>query len=295
MESQTPEKQQECFENILSNPRTVLPGNISVKKEWSDFKNIVAELFNNKAMLRDFLRVGPLHSLFFMNEQGPLMENQLFLLEKLFSPEELVVFLKESEIGNPPMIRKAEYNYTSHNTVHMLYHLARYYRQQSEDIKNVETVVEWGGGYGNMCRVLYNFAPSLKTYVIFDLPECLALQEMYLSSVFGPENVNTPEDGTIVKGKINLMTFDKFKKDSEFSADMFLSTWALSESPLEYQQQIRDLNWFGAEKLLLSFHQCGNHIPFMTESTLLGLAAKEDGARIKDVSIIPGINYYAFR
>ena len=48
------------------------------------------------------------------------------------------------------------------------------------------TILEIGGGYGNFCRLLMKrgFAGS---YVIYDLPEFLQLQEWYLGRTLAPD------------------------------------------------------------------------------------------------------------
>lgn len=264
------------------------------KEEWKGFTGFISKVMSNKKTAQDFLNIDELRSFFFVNSQGEMMQHQIEFVEEQFGKDNCKIYLKESRIGNPPFIMDYRYE-TTHNSIHHLYHIARYCKQQSSDIENIETVVEWGGGYGNMCKVLFNYAKKLKTYVIFDLPECLALQNLYLSSVFGKEKVNFANDGSILPNKINLLSYEKFNKSSGFKGDLFLSTWALSESPKYYHSQIEELNWFNCEKLLLSFHQCGNHIPFMEESTNLGLLAKKHGAHLKNIKIIPGINIYAFR
>lgn len=264
------------------------------KKEWTEFTEFLTQVMSNKKTAQTFLSIDKLRSFFFVNSQGEMMQHQIDFLESEFGKDNCKEYLKESKIGAPPFILDYRYS-TTHNSIHHLYHIARYHNQHSKDIENVETVVEWGGGYGNMCKVFFNYAKQLKTYVIFDLPECLAIQNLYLSSVFGRDKVNLSTDGNVEKGKINLLSFEKFDRSANFSGDLFLSTWALSESPKFYHEQIEELNWFNCKKLLLSFHQCGDHIPFMEESTNLGLLAKKHGASLKNVKIIPGINIYAFK
>ena len=295
MRMQEKEQQQKVFNEHASAKGLVYDGNVNTKEEWTGFSKIIGDIIKDKDQLANFLQSGPLHSFFFVNSQDLLLDNELFLLEKLFMKDELEGFLQESPIGNPPLLYSGKYD-TTHNSVHHLYHLARYYKQHSTKIKEVKSVVEWGGGYGNMCKVFFNFSDNLTTYTIFDLPVCSLLQYIYLSSVFGKENVNLSTDGHIEENKINLLTFDKYDKDTRLTADMFLSTWALSESPIEYQKSVIDeLNWFDCPQMLLAFHQCGNHIPFMEESTALGWEAKKAGSKILDVKVIPGVNHYAFR
>jgi hypothetical protein len=292
------EQQKEFLNAIekIDECKKLLKLNQEAKQEWKDFTSIVNGVLSNKSLIKTFLQHPKLQSLFFMNSQGELLLNQLSFLEEVFGKEDLKVFSKESQIGSPPFVFDGRYK-TTHNTIHHLYHLGRYFKQCSNEIKNIESVIEWGGGYGNMCKVFNNFSKTLKTYTIFDLPECIVLQYVYLSSIFGNDKVRIAENGILEENKINLLTFEMYdvEKNNDFKGDLFLSNWALSESPIYYHEKISKLNWFNCSKLLLSFHQCGNHIPFMAESTNLGFLAKKHGAQIKNVQVIPGINYYAFR
>jgi hypothetical protein len=99
----------------------------------------------------------------------------------------------------------------------------------------------------------------------------------------------------IVSGKINIVSSTLLDKVENLQADMFVSTWALSESPKEVQEVVLAKNFFQSERFLVGFHQCGNHIPFFEESTHLGMLLKAKGCKIEDVKVIPGVNYYAFK
>lgn len=295
---QTTEKQRETFVELTrtENIRDILNNLTDVKsivnKEWQNNSENLSKVFNNPKMLENFLSLDFLQGLFFVNSQGDLLRDELSLLEEMYTAEELSLFLSESKIGSPPFTYK--YN-TTHNTIHHLYHLSRYNKQTGKDIRSAESVVEWGGGYGNMCKVANNFFYNLKTYTILDLPECLLLQYLYLSSLFGTESVNLSFDGVTVDNKINLLSFDKYKHNNNKANDLFISTWALSESPIELQDKVENINWFNSEKILVSFHQCGDHIPFMKESTNLGYKLKKSNCTLKNVQVIPGKNVYAFR
>lgn len=96
---------------------------------------------------------------------------------------------------------------TSHNTVHHLYHLAYYQEKTGIDFRKINTVVEWGGGYGNLAKIFKRLVKKDNTYVIFDVPLLSCIEWLYLATIFGKGKVNvlTTSKGKIQKGKFNLI------------------------------------------------------------------------------------------
>ena len=68
---------------------------------------------------------------------------------------------------------------TNGNIIHHAYSIFRFENATGHELAGGGTILEVGGGYGNFCRLLLKrgFAGS---YVIYDLPEFLQLQEWYL-------------------------------------------------------------------------------------------------------------------
>lgn len=265
-----------------------------VKPEW---KEIISKLYKlyEKNLQVSFLRNSVVTHALFMNSQGDLMAHQIELCKQQFSIEDLKATLKESPIGEPHKAIHWEFD-TTHNSIHHMYHMARYMRRTKKKPAAAKRVIEWGGGYGNFCKLVCTLPESsLETYTIVDIPEISVLQWIYLSSVFGEEKVNLVSSvNAIAEGKINLVSLpNRAFLDGKYN--LFVSTWALSESPTEMHEFVNEKNWFGAESLLLAIHQCGDHIPFMKESTNVGLLAKKFGAKVEDVQVIPGKNYYIFK
>ena len=112
-----------------------------------------------------------------------------------------------------------------------MYHIAKYEDVTGNKIDSMNTILEWGGGYGNMAKILSRLSGQ-KTYILVDSPTILTLQWLYLSSVFSPDSVNviTSDNKEIVKGKFNLVPTSCIEILDHINIDMFISTWALSES-----------------------------------------------------------------
>jgi hypothetical protein len=133
--------------------------------------------------------------------------------------------LMEDKFGNP-MPYYLDKN-TSGNLVHYAYSLEQL-RKISIDIKNFDQIVEVGGGYGGMARLIFNLGFT-GNYIIYDLPEFSALQEYYLSSISEEiaKKISFVSRSTDLKNK-----FATGKKT------LFIATWSLSEMALTARQEI---------------------------------------------------------
>jgi hypothetical protein len=175
------------------------------------------------------------------------------------------------------------------NSAHQLYHLARFEQFRGERIEQVRSVVEFGGGYGNLARIFRSFE-GLSRYSILDLPLFSCIQYVFLSTVLGPEGVRlvcepgTPEaDGIVDLVPINLLPY--LHRDGE----LFVSTWALSESPPAAYNLVRERGWFGAREILLAFHDKWK--PWTTEELLGGLRNRFGRVETVPLPFLPGSQY----
>ena len=66
--------------------------------------------------------------------------------------------------------------------IHHAYHLAQFEEKTRTQVHEIDFVLEFGGGYGSMCRLFYNLGFRGR-YVIFDLPSFSALQIYYLKTL----------------------------------------------------------------------------------------------------------------
>jgi putative sugar O-methyltransferase len=220
---------------------------------WRDASAAVESYFKD-SLSDDFLRHNVIKSTMFFAKGGNMQRSQLRELERYFG-DKLGGIIKEHPAGHPA-ITSLRY-LTSHNTIHHASHMVNFSEQTGEDIFKVNRIVEWGGGYGNFTRILKRQNPGL-TYVIIDLPVFSFIQATYLSTVFGREAVNmiASSQDSIVPGKINLIPLDEelIKKTDFGTVDVFVSTWALSESTDHAQAFVEKMNFFNARSVLLA-HQ----------------------------------------
>ena len=117
------------------------------------------------------------------------------------------------------------------NAIHQAYHLCRFQMETASKINDFDLILEFGGGYGEMRRILHGLRFS-GTYVIFDLPEQNALQRYYLSTAGGPATL-TLSDFNSVRATVQTARRERRK--------LFVATWSLSETSLELRSAWRDL------------------------------------------------------
>jgi len=213
------------------------------------------------------------------------------MLEKGFSEDRLKILLEEDYVGNPLIINSTYL--TSHNSIHHLYHLIKFLEKTKSNLDEISTVVEWGGGYGNLAKIFRRLKSATHTYIIIDTPLFTSIQWLYLTATLGEENVNllqNPED-IVHLGKINLIPIC-FVDHHQISADLFISTWALSESSQFSQDYVVAHEWFKSRHLLIAYQK--SIADYLPDSDRVGTLADVSGAFIEEIDFLPG-NYYAFR
>lgn len=213
----------------------------------------------NAELERDLLPVPPTDFL-----RHPDIRYQMFVDERVL-PHELPFvrsrltdegLLAEDRVGDPPTVPLADSHMrTSSNTVHQLYHLLRYEEATGRRLRDADTVVEWGGGFGSLIRLIVRMHRGDPTCVVFDTPIFSTLQWLYTSAVLGEERVMLHHAGPVqpIKGRINMVPIG-LVNDTAVKADLFISNWALNESAAAAQRDVVARGWFGADSLLLAMH-----------------------------------------
>jgi putative sugar O-methyltransferase len=237
-----------------------------------------------------FLRDKTIRNTMFVTAGGKWLKEQTVFLESNFNEGRLAAILEEDYVGSPSLLNSKYL--TSHQSIHHLYHFLRFINNTKCDLNQMDTIVEWGGGYGNMAKIFRRLSSSLSTYIIVDTPLFSCLQWLYLSTVFGEANVNLLQNSTdmIQSKKINLLPVC-FVEDHKINADLFLSTWALSESSKYSQDYVVSHDWFEAKHILLAYQESSDKLP---EAGRVGKLAVDSGAVIEDIEFLRG-SHYAFR
>jgi hypothetical protein len=213
----------------------------------------------NAQLARDLLPVPPADFLCL-----PAIAFQMLMGERIV-PHELPyvrerlandALLAEDPVGAPPTVEVPGTSIrTSPNTVHQVHHLLRYEEATGRRVRDADTVVEWGGGFGSLMRMLVRLHGGDPTCVIIDTPVFAALQWLYLSAVLGQDRVVLHHRGPVrpEPGRVNVVPVGLVREMTVY-ADLFISNWALNESMPAAQKAVVARSWFGAESLLLAMH-----------------------------------------
>lgn len=267
-------------------------GNEFITSLWSEYNHdLGCQLLPRPPF--SFLRNSLIAMTMFANARGNWLKTELSFLENIYTQTRLKDLLIEDYAGKP---RLANLKYlTSHNTIHHLYHYTRFIDFSTPRAESIRTVVEWGGGYGNLAKLILRVIHRPVTYIIIDTSLFCCLQWIYLTTILGAELVNiitNPDDCAIEKHKINLLPLG-LMDCYDFSADLFVSTWALSESSRHAQDYVRGKKWFEAKHLLLAY-QDPEFCQRLPDTGRIGQLAFYDGATVFPIDFVPG-NYYAFK
>jgi len=141
-------------------------------------------------------------------------------------------------------------------------HLLRFRENLCVQFQDTDCVIEFGGGFGSMCRLVHALGFT-GTYIIFDLPYVLALQRYYL----GLHDIEADVDGQ--RGVRLCSRLGEVRRLLDTLAPRRvsgMSTWAMSEMPLELRTQIEAIMMSRCDKLLLAwqpaFEGIDNHAWF---------------------------------
>lgn len=166
-------------------------------------------------------------------------------------PDRWAPALREDAAGTP--IPHREYPASSGNLIHHCHHVFRFERSTGLSIEDFSQIVEFGGGYGSMCRLVHRLGFRGR-YIIVDFPEFSALQRFFLDSV----GVSRPGfDVRLVSSLDDLPAH----VESDLRPSLFLSTWALSEASEEVREQVlKVVKGFDAYLLAyqMQFHEVDN-------------------------------------
>jgi hypothetical protein len=247
---------------------------MKIKDEWLTYQNMIDE--NDS----EFLSQPAVQGTMFQSDTTLFLREFDYIRE--YNAEYLELMQDPTDYGSP-LVFEVDNNTYNPNDIHHLYHVCRYENRVGKPDQKIN-ILEWGGGYGNMCKVLHMILGDLiESYTIVDLPKFTKLTKRYLSNTCkNTENIFHIES-------------DSYETLSDKSFDMFISTWALSESPKECSEYLQKNGLLDSKNMLVTLHQCGDHISFMEESTNLRNILRGKNTIEEDVSVIDGINYYIFR
>jgi len=227
-------------ENLKNQIRNLEPINCEGKNEaeilWNKFRNSLREEILTKKT-QDFLNFGVINYTMFHDakkkEYDYLVNNKNKKVWKKI--------LKEIPIGNAPPYKHDFFS--SGNLIHTAYNLAQYMDGTGANVNDFDKIIEFGGGYGCMCRIIKQLGFKGQ-YIIIDLPEFSHLQEYYLKSSNQIHNVILLDD----YNKLDNISYSTDEKV------LFIGTWSLSETPMYIREAfLEKLNKFSPESYLIGY------------------------------------------
>ena len=128
-------------------------------------------------------------------------------LEKMIGKDFLYKNL-ECEVGSPRHCTLSGHK-INFDDLYNVYAAWQIYRTFKELNRKPTTILEIGGGYGNLCNKLTSLFPNVK-YIMLDLPETLVVQEYYLSQANPSKRLLTLSDikNKNVKSILESDTYD---------------------------------------------------------------------------------------
>lgn len=145
------------------------------------------------------------------------------------------------------------YPRSSGTRIHHAYHLALFEEKTGRRFSEHKTIVEFGGGYGNMPRLMSKLGYQDR-YLIFDFPEFSQLQNFYLNGV----GLNHGDLTQWNQGRCQQLSVTSWSdlsealKNIDLNQTLFMATWSLSEAPFEIREPMLS-RIKGVKSLLIAY------------------------------------------
>lgn len=145
------------------------------------------------------------------------------MTKDVFSRTKILPKLHDIPFGDPFLC--SFFPFTSPMTLQHAYYMSMMKKHLNLFLpeNRVQHVLEVGGGYGNLCRLTYEFGYD-GNYVIADLPKMNGMQRLYLSHAL-PEK--------ILMNHISFCSLQDAKILPDKAKAALIATFSLSEMPLE--------------------------------------------------------------
>ena len=217
----------------LKAKKLILNNRKNYKKTHKIFSDETLQLILNKR-LANFFQNSFIQKMFFVHNRF-FLRSYLDEMKKNTKWNFWKNLLIESNIGNP--VRYFLNPFTSGNKIFQTYHLKKYTDYLEFGLNNFHTIVEFGGGYGNMAYTFKKINKKCK-YIIFDTPEVNLLQFYYLKR----NNIDVSFD---YKKKNNVILISSIKQlnkiinNTKNKKKLFIANWSLSETPLVFREKFK--------------------------------------------------------
>ena len=189
-------------------------------------------IFNKKILnilkkeeITNFLRKNFVQKMFFVH-------NRLFILKELIELKKdknwtfYKKLIEEDNVGDP--VRYFLYPKSSGNRINHVYHLSVLTKEFNINLKKLNNIFEFGGGYGCMARIFSKINKKTK-FTCFDTSIVNLLQYYYLKQ-------NNLDVGFSKKNKFYLISNMSNIKTNRLNS-LFIANWSLSEIPINFRKK----------------------------------------------------------
>ena len=216
---------------------------VGLKKTHIYFNKRIIDLLNKKDLSK-FLRNRFIQKIFFVH-------NRLFILRELLYLKKnsdwffFKKLLNENDVGDP--IRYFLYPKSSGNRINHVFHLAVLKKNTDIKLKEINTVFEFGSGYGCMANIFSKINKKI-LFKLFDTIPVNLLQYYYLKQ-------NQLDVGFNKTNQFQLLNNQNFKLNYQIKKkSLFIANWSLSETKLKFREKfIRHLKSY--EYSLIAFQE----------------------------------------
>jgi len=237
------QREQELTENLLRSverlPHEDVSDCLPSAKQWKENVNRLRHLILS-ADPREFLRWDVLTETMVVGNDDFVLTELNHLKQDTEWTERWSKAIKEVTVGHPKPFYK--HPLSSANLIHHAHHIAQFEKRTGTRTEEIDFVVEFGAGYGSMCRLFYNLGYS-GTYMMYDLPIFNELQKYYLQSMgISIYSDSSPHAGITAACISNFDTLKEILSTGNLTGKtLFIALWSISEVPLILREKIFSL------------------------------------------------------
>lgn len=199
--------------------------NKNLKKTHYIFNENIYKILQ-KGKLYNFLRNSFIQKMFFVHNRFFIFK-ELNVLKNSKKWNFYKKLLIEDSVGNP--VKYFLYPESSGNRINHVYHLSILVEYLKINLKDINYVFEFGGGYGCMARIFYKINKKIN-YLIFDTKLVNLLQYYYLKQ-------NLMNVGFNKNNQFKLINKFKNLKLQKKRNSLFIANWSLSEAPVIFRNK----------------------------------------------------------
>jgi len=211
-----------------ASPVINLGGN-AAGNEWDDYRVAIVEECKLNPM--SFLRQPVISRTVHPNQQELAHAYLLDMTKDAFARDKILSRLHDISLGDPYLCES--FPLASPMSIQHAWYMLLIHRHLGVFLPScsIEQVVEFGGGYGNFCRLACSFG-YVGRYVIVDLPEMHSIQSHFLKHAHPVRMVDNPVEFRAL-GDTNILP--------KQGISLFMATFSLNETPLSLRAEIEPI------------------------------------------------------